>query len=157
MFRRYLPILTSLALLLAGSLAPAAAQAQSEYPGLETGKMWTFDQPPLDYWSKRYGFQATPQWLDHVRLSSLRIPGCTASFVSPDGLVMTNHHCARSCVESATKTGEDLLGDGFYAARREDERVCQGMTADQLQQITDVTAEVTAAVPAGSAVCSVWA
>ena len=43
MFRRYLPILTSLALLLAGSLAPAAAQAQSEYPGLETGKMWTFD------------------------------------------------------------------------------------------------------------------
>lgn len=150
MFRRYLPILTSLALLLAGSLAPAAAQAQSEYPGLETGKMWTFDQPPLDYWSKRYGFQATPQWLDHVRLSSLRIPGCTASFVSPDGLVMTNHHCARSCVESATKTGEDLLGDGFYAARREDERVCQGMTADQLQQITDVTADVTGAVPAGS-------
>ena len=150
MFRRYLPILTSLALLLAGSLTPSAAQAQSEYPGLETGKMWTFDQPPLDYWSKRYGFQATPQWLDHVRLSSLRIPGCTASFVSPDGLVMTNHHCARSCVESATKTGEDLLGDGFYAAKREDERVCQGMTADQLQQITDVTAEVTRAVPAGS-------
>jgi hypothetical protein len=150
MFRRYLPILTSLALLLAGSLTTTAVQAQSEYPGLETGKMWTFDQPPLDYWSKRYGFQATPQWLDHVRLSSLRIPGCTASFVSPDGLVMTNHHCARSCVESATKTGEDLLGNGFYAARREDERVCQGMTADQLQQISDVTSEVTGAVPAGS-------
>ena len=150
MFRRYLPILTSHALLLAGPLTSTDAHAQSEYPGLETGKMWTFDQPPLDYWSKRYGFQATPQWLDHVRLSSLRIPGCTASFVSPDGLVMTNHHCARSCVESATKTGEDLLGDGFYAAKREDERVCQGMTADQLQQITDVTAEVTGAVPAGS-------
>jgi hypothetical protein len=150
MYRRYLPILTILVLVMAGPLTAQATWAPSEYPGLETGKMWTFDQPPLAYWAKRYGFQATPEWLDHVRLSSLRIPGCSASFVSPDGLIMTNHHCARSCVESATKPGEDLLGDGFYAAKREDERACQGMTADQLQQITDVTAEVTRAVPAGS-------
>ena len=150
MSRRFLPLLAVIGFLMAAPLTAQDTWAPSEYPGLETGKMWTFDQPPLAYWAKRYGFNATPQWLDHVRLSSLRIPGCSASFVSPNGLIMTNHHCARACVESATKPGEDLLGDGFYAARREDERACQGMTADQLQEITDVTAQVTAAVPAGS-------
>jgi hypothetical protein len=143
MSRRFLPLLAVIGFLMAAPLTAQDTWAPSEYPGLETGKMWTFDQPPLAYWAKRYGFNATPQWLDHVRLSSLRIPGCSASFVSPNGLIMTNHHCARACVESATKPGEDLLGDGFYAARREDERACQGMTADQLQEITDVTAEVT--------------
>jgi len=133
-----------LALLLA---LPAGLQAQNllegEYPGLETGKMWTFDVPPREYWAKRYNFTPTDAWLDHVRLSALRYGGgCTASFVSGDGMVMTNHHCARSCIESATKPGEDFLTNGFYAARREDERVCQGLYLDQLQQITDVTDRV---------------
>jgi len=150
MSRRLLPLLAVLGFLVVGPLTAQDTWAPGEYPGLETGKMWTFDQPPLAYWNKRYGFQATPAWLDHVRLSSLRIPGCSASFVSPDGLIMTNHHCGRACIESSTKPGEDLLGDGFYAARREDERACKGMTADQLQEITDVTSQVTGAVPAGS-------
>jgi hypothetical protein len=147
MSRRILPFLAVLGLLAA---APLTAQS-GEYPGLETGKMWTFDQPPLAYWAKRYGFQATPAWLDHARLSSLRMnSGCSASFVSPNGLILTNHHCARACVESSTKPGEDLLANGFYAARQEDERSCEGLTIDQLQEITDVTAQVTGAVPAGS-------
>lgn len=151
MYRRILPFLAVLGFLVAGPLTAQDTWAPSEYPGLETGKMWTFDQPPLAYWAKRYGFQATPQWLDHARLSSLRMnSGCSASFVSPNGLIMTNHHCARACIESSTKPGEDLLGDGFYAAKREDERACQGLTIDQLQQITDVTVDVTQAVPAGS-------
>lgn len=151
MSRRLLSAIAVLAFLIARPVAAQDTWAASEYPGLETGKMWTFDQPPLEYWSKRYGFQATAQWLDHVRLSSLRMnSGCSASFVSPEGLIMTNHHCARACVESATKPGEDLLGDGFYAGKREDERACEGLTIDQLQQITDVTAEVGKAVPAGS-------
>ena len=126
---------------------PAALRAQSllegEYPGLETGKMWTFDVAPREYWAKRYNFTASDGWLDHVRLSALRYGnGCTASFVSGDGLVMTNHHCARACIESSTKEGEDFLTNGFYAAKREDERACQGLFLDQLQQISDVSDRV---------------
>ncbi len=127
--------------------APASLRAQNllegEYPGLETGKMWTFDVPPREYWAKRYNFTPSDGWMEHVRLSALRYGnGCTASFVSGDGLVMTNHHCARACIESSTKEGEDFLTDGFYAARREDERVCTGLFLDQLQQISDVTDRV---------------
>ncbi len=141
------------AALLSVLLAPLALPAQQaqEYPGLETGKMWTFDAPPLDYWATRYGFSPGPEWLAHVRLSTARQPGCTASFVSSEGLVMTNHHCARTCIESVTREGEDLLSNGFYAARREDERACPNFNIDQLRDITDVTDEVHAAVPAGTA------
>jgi len=126
---------------------PAQAQLQGEYPGLETGKMWTFDVPPLEYWAKRYDFKPSTQWLDHVRLSAVRYGGgCSASFVSPNGLVMTNHHCARACIESATKEGEDFLSNGFYARTKEEERACQGLFLDQLQEIVDVTPRVMQAI-----------
>ena len=127
--------------------ATSALTAAGEYPGLETGKMWQFDVPPLAYWKKRYNFEPSAQWLDHARLSSLRYAtGCSASFVSPDGLVMTNHHCARACIESATQEGEDLLGNGFLAAKREEERACKGIFLDQLEEITDVTSRVHTAI-----------
>ena len=138
-------------------LVPAMVAAQDlmdgEYPGLETGKMWTFDVPPRQYWAQRYNFSPSDQWLEHVRLSAVRYGGgCSSSFVSGEGLVMTNHHCARACIESATKPGEDFLTNGFYAAKREDERVCQGLFLDQLQQITDVTDRVSrAAAPTADA------
>src|SRR5262249_48622113 len=62
----------------------------------DNGKMWTFDFPPLDYFEKAYGFRPTQQWMDETRMSALRFANyCSASFVSADGLVMTNHHCAR--------------------------------------------------------------
>jgi Peptidase S46 len=148
--------LQRLSLLLALSLAVAApVGAQSpldgEYPGLETGKMWTFDVPPKEYWAKRYNFTPSDGWLAHARLSALRYGnGCTASFVSGDGLVMTNHHCARACIESSTRPGEDFLTNGFYAARREDERACQGLFLDQLQEITDVTDRVARSAAPGA-------
>jgi hypothetical protein len=147
--RALLPLLALLGL---QAVHPLAAQqaADSEYPGLETGTMWTFDAPPLDYWAKRYDFHPAAGWLDHVRLSAARIPGCSASFVSPDGLVMTNHHCARGCIDAVTKPGEDLLANGFIAATRAEERSCPGMVLDQLQAITDVTDSVNAAVPANT-------
>ncbi len=137
-------------LVLGGVSALRAQQAPAEYPGIETGKMWTFDVPPLDYWAKRYDFHPTQAWLDHARLSAARLPGCSASFVSPNGLVLSNHHCARSCVVSATKPGEDLLTNGFYARTQAEERPCRGMFLDQLLEITDVTDSVNAAVPAGT-------
>ena len=130
--------------------ARAQQAAPAEYPGIETGKMWTFDVPPLDYWARRYNFHPTQTWLDHVRLAAGRLPGCSASFVSPDGLILTNHHCGRGCIESSTRPGEDLLANGFYAKTRDEERACRGMYVDQLLSITDVTDSVNAAVPAGT-------
>ena len=144
------PIRLAALLVLAAVALPLAAQQPAEYPGLETGKMWTFDQPPLEYWATRYGFRPTPEWIEHVRMSAARQPGCTASFVSAGGLVMTNHHCARACIDAVSREGEDLLSNGFYAARREDERPCPNMSMDQLRGISDVTDSVNAAVPVGA-------
>jgi hypothetical protein len=147
---------TVLSLLALGFVVAAGASAQQpatagEYPGLETGKMWTFDVPPLEYWAQRYNFRPSQEWLDHVRLSTGRLPGCTTSFVSADGLVMTNHHCARGCVAAVTQQGEDLLGNGFYARTRADERACPNTNVDQLLEITDVTPQVASAIPDGTA------
>ncbi len=150
MRRERLTLLLLASLALGGAPALRAQQAPAEYPGIETGKMWTFDVPPLDYWAKRYDFHPTQAWLDHVRLSAARLPGCSASFVSPNGLVLSNHHCARGCIVSATKPGEDLLTNGFYARSQAEERPCRGMFLDQLLEITDVTDSVNAAVPAGA-------
>ena len=133
----------------AGSTAQEPAAA-GEYPGLETGKMWTFDVPPLEYWARRYNFRPSQAWLDHARLAAARLGGCTASFVSADGLVMTNNHCARGCIAAVSRQGEDLLGNGFYATTRAEERTCPGGFVEQLREITDVTDQVSAAVPAGT-------
>ena len=147
-----------LAFVLVASLCLAAVSSvraqdtvPQEYPGLETGKMWTFDVPPLDYWARRYNFRPAQEWLDHARLSAGSIGGCTASFVSPDGLILTNHHCSRGCIDGSKRPGEDLLTDGFYAKTRAEERACPGMFFDDLLGITDVTDSVAAAVPAGAA------
>jgi hypothetical protein len=114
------------------------------------GRMWTFEYPPTDYFRATYGFEATPGWFERARLAALRIPGCSAAFVSPRGLVVTNHHCARGAIASASREGEDLLDEGFYARRVEDERPLDGVYADQLVHIEDVTAEIHEAVDAAS-------
>lgn len=106
------------------------------------GKLWTFERAPVDYLKERYDFEATPEWLEHVRLSSLRSGGCTASFVSPNGLVMTNHHCARGCVAAVAPAGSDYMEEGFYAASQQDEPVCPRFFLDQLIEMEDVTTRV---------------
>lgn len=108
----------------------------------DTGKMWTFDYPPVDYWKETFDFNATEDWLNHVQLSTLRIPGCTASFVSEDGLIVTNHHCSTWHRDAVQEEGEDLYTNGFYAETMEDERSVPNMYADQLKLIRDVTDQV---------------
>lgn len=114
----------------------------------DQGKMWTFEAPPIDYFAETYGFRPDAAWFEKARLGALRIPSCSASFVSPHGLVLTNHHCAREFVTQVSREGETLLDDGFFARDLADERTVEDFEADQLVEIVDVTAEVNAALDA---------
>jgi hypothetical protein len=116
----------------------------------DTGKMWTFDFPPIDYLKKTYGFTPSKEWFEKARLSTLRLPTCTASFVSEDGLVMTNHHCARAALDSVIRESEQLIDQGFYAPTLEEERRASGIYMDQLLIMEDVTNEVQQAFESGS-------
>ncbi len=116
----------------------------------DTGKMWTFEYPPLEYFESEYNFKPTQKWLDHVRMSALRFANyCTASFVSADGLVMTNHHCGRRSIVQVTKEGENLMKNGFFAKTLEEERPVPGLYVEQLVLIKDVTEEVQEAIDKG--------
>ena len=109
--------------------------------------MWTFNDFPSAKVQQKYGFAPTQQWLDHLRLSSVRIAGgCSASVVSASGLVMTNHHCVRSCIESVSGLArKDYNRDGFFAKTPGDEVRCPGMELNQLVDIANVTLRVLAA------------
>jgi hypothetical protein len=106
--------------------------------------MWPFNQFPRDAVNQKYKFDVTPEFLDHLRLSSLRISGSQGSigsggFVSSNGLILTNQHLVTGCLR-------DSIGDGFYAADRGAERKCDGLEAAVLESIEDVTAQVTGPV-----------
>ena len=108
--------------------------------------MWTFDAFPSAKVEREHGFAPTPAWLDHVRLSSARLAmGCSGSFVSEQGLVLTNHHCAHPCIEQLSTAGKDFVKSGFVARTIEEERRCPDLEVDQLVGIADVTARVRAA------------
>ncbi len=109
--------------------------------------MWTFDKFPSKTLNAKYGFMPSQAWLDHVRLSSLRIAGgCSASFVSPQGLVMTNHHCVLECVQQLSTPKQNYETDGFLAKTIAEERSCPAFELDQLVEIRDVTGEVQGAI-----------
>lgn len=151
-----------LTLLIFFSFINSNISAQSnDWLGLDTikagkfdnGKMWTFEFPPMDYFKSEYGFQPSQQWFDDVRMAALRFANyCSASFVSEDGLVMTNHHCARQSITQVTKEdeGEDLHANGFIAEKLEDERPVPGLYVEQLVLIKDVTAEVVSEIEKGT-------
>ncbi len=108
--------------------------------------MWTFDNFPVAKVQHAYGVAPSAALLDHMRKSSLRIAGgCSASFISPQGLVMTNHHCVVECVEQLSTAQQNYVASGFYAKRAEDERPCPDFELDQLTQIEDITAKIQSA------------
>jgi hypothetical protein len=112
----------------------------------DMGKMWTFENAPTAYFSDTYGFTADRDWFDRARLAALRIPGCSAAFVSPYGLVVTNHHCVRgSAVVRVSGEGESLLDEGFFARSLEEERPIPNYYVDQLIGAEDVSDEILAA------------
>jgi hypothetical protein len=105
--------------------------------------MWTLNGFPTKAVAKKHGFTATPQWLEHVRLSSARLAGgCSGSFVSQNGLIMTNHHCASSCIAQLSTAGDDRMAKGFYAKAQTDEIKCPEVEINKLTEITDVTAKM---------------
>jgi V8-like Glu-specific endopeptidase len=120
--------------------------------GLSTGVtadegMWTFDNVPKAEIAKRYGVQLTDQWLAHLQKSVVRLEtGCTASFVSAEGLVLTNHHCVAECLADNSSAQRDLTANGYIAARLEDELRCQGARASVLMSTENITDRVTKAI-----------
>ena len=111
--------------------------------------MWLFNAFPKDKVKAKYGFAPDQAWLDHVRLSSARAPNGSSSFVSPDGLIFTNHHIAQECIHDLSTAGKDYMKNGFYAATRADEAKCPGMEFVVLEDIQDVTAQVNAVAKPG--------
>ena len=126
------------------TLRPLALAALVALPAFADEGMWTYNNFPSAEVKKRYGFEPTKEWLDQVRLASVRIAGgCSASLVSADGLVMTNHHCARTCIENLSGLAKkDFNKDGFFAKTLADEAKCPAMEMNQLVEITDVTKRV---------------
>jgi hypothetical protein len=130
-------------LLLAGVAAALAAVAAR---ALADEGMWTFDNFPAAAVKAKYGVTIDKAWLDHVQHAAVRLStGCSASVVSPEGLVLTNHHCVSDCAQDLSTPSQDYIKSGFIAATRREERLCPGMQAEILTSITDVTDRVNGA------------
>jgi hypothetical protein len=129
----------SICLFLTGFLVAGAAFADEG--------MWTFDNPPRELIRQRYGVDLPQAWLDRVQHSVVRLEnGCTGSFVSAEGLVLTNHHCVEECLADRSSPQRDLVGDGFLAATRGQEERCESERISMLLDMRNVTDEVNAAV-----------
>ncbi len=121
------------------------AQKTEQPNPFDFGKMWTFENPPKEWFAKAYNFKPEDSWYDDVRKSSLRFATwCSASFISPDGLIMTNHHCSRDEVVKLQLAGENFDKQGFYANSLADERKSEGLFVEQLIMTADITGEVKA-------------
>ncbi|MBA3835249.1 MAG: S46 family peptidase [Sphingomonas sp.] len=109
--------------------------------------MWTFDAFPAAKMRADYGWAPDQQWLDKIRAAAVRLTGgCSASFVSADGLILTNHHCVSSCIEDNSTAANNILAKGFTAASRPRELKCAGQQAEVVTAIGDVTSQVKSAI-----------
>lgn len=116
---------------------------QQEAGPHDFGRMWTFENPPKEWFREAYKYDLDQQWFDEGREAALRFATwCSASFVSPNGLVMTNHHCSQSVVSELQKEGENFDRQGFYAATLSDERRNPDLFVDQLIKTADITSKV---------------
>ncbi|MGQ9801150.1 MAG: S46 family peptidase [Candidatus Saccharicenans sp.] len=129
---RQLKISLTLLVLFLWLLLPAAADEG----------LWPYNLVPKDYLTKKYNFRVTDEWLNHLRLASVRFGGASASFVSPDGLVLTNHHVGRGAIQNLSTAERNLIKTGFYARTRQEELKCPGTQLWVLQEIEDVTDKV---------------
>ena len=120
--------------------------------------MWTFDAFPAAKMRADYGFAPDQAWLDRVRGSAVRLTGgCSASFVSASGLILTNHHCVAGCLQDLSEGGADLLKNGYVARARTEEKLCPGQQAEVVTSISDVTPQMKAAVGALTGLAAVKA
>src|ERR1017187_5323669 len=117
--------------------------------------MWLYNAFPKDRVQKQYGFLPSQEWLDHLRLSSVRFNnGGSGSFVSADGLAFTNHHVGADCIGKLAPSGADYMKTGFYAKTQADEAKCPDLELNVLVGIDDVSAKVRAAAPATMSVAA---
>jgi hypothetical protein len=143
---RQLPRRTGALGLFLGSLAGLIlASALMPAPAFADEGMWTYDHFPAADVASRYGVSIDQAWLDRVRLATIRLSNCTASYVSPDGLILTNHHCAEACLSEHSSKEKSLIETGFLAANRSQELRCGAQIADTLVAMEDVTAKIEAA------------
>ena len=127
--------------------AATAICALASQPAMAEEGMWTFDGFPAEQVREQYGWAPDQAWLDTVRNSAVRLTGgCSASFVSPDGLILTNHHCVASCLFDNSDETADYLLNGFVADRRDAELKCPGQQAEVVTMISDVTPDVIGAI-----------
>jgi Peptidase S46 len=120
--------------------------------------MWLYNEPPKDKIKAKYGFELTQQWLDHVRLSSVRFNnGGSGSFVSTDGLTFTNHHVGAACVQQLSTEGHDYIKTGFSAKTQAEEAKCPNLELNQLVGIEDVTDKINAGVKNGMSAAEIGA
>jgi hypothetical protein len=110
--------------------------------------MWLYNHPPRELLLKKYGFELTDAWLEHLQLASVR-PGASAEFVSQDGLVLSNHHVGSRALQRLSTPEHNYMRDGFYARTRAEELRCAGMELNVLVSIEEVTDRVKAAVKPG--------
>src|ERR1017187_10405854 len=116
---------------------------------------WLYNAFPKDRVQKQYGFLPSQEWLDHLRLSSVRFNnGGSGSFVSADGLAFTNHHVGADCIEKLGTSGADYMKTSFYAKTRADGAKCPDLELNVLVGIDDVSAKVRAAAPATMSVAA---